>query len=39
VLRGQIDSSARIIWVMEKLRMVHSVRWPDRARLATKMAG
>jgi stearoyl-CoA desaturase (delta-9 desaturase) len=38
VLRGQIDSSARIIWVMEKLRMVHSVRWPDRERLAMKMA-
>jgi len=38
VLRGQIDSSARIIWFMEKLRMVHSVRWPSRERLASKMA-
>jgi stearoyl-CoA desaturase (delta-9 desaturase) len=37
-LKGQIDSSARIIWVMEKLRMVHSVRWPTRERLAAKMA-
>jgi stearoyl-CoA desaturase (delta-9 desaturase) len=38
VLRGQIDSSARIIWVMEKLRMVNNVRWPSRERLASKMA-
>jgi stearoyl-CoA desaturase (delta-9 desaturase) len=39
VLRGQLDSSARIIWVMEKLRMVREVRWPSRERLATKLAG
>jgi len=38
VLRGQVDSSARIIWVMEKLHMVDNVRWPSRERLATKMA-
>ncbi|MDQ1698335.1 MAG: hypothetical protein QOG34_198 [Frankiaceae bacterium] len=37
VLRGQLDSSARIIWVMEKLRMVREVRWPSRERLATKL--
>ncbi|MDQ6797749.1 MAG: acyl-CoA desaturase [Actinomycetota bacterium] len=29
VLRGQIDSSARIIWILERLRMVEAVRWPD----------
>ena len=38
VLRGQLDSSARIIWVMEKLRLVYAVRWPSRERLAAKMA-
>ena len=38
VLRGQIDSSARIIWCMEKLRMVYSVRWPTRERIASKLA-
>jgi stearoyl-CoA desaturase (delta-9 desaturase) len=38
VLRGQVDSTARIIWVMEKLRMVDDVRWPSRERLAAKMA-
>ena len=38
VLRGQVDSSARIIWTMEKLHMVDNVRWPSRDRLATKMA-
>jgi len=34
VLRGQLDSSARIIWAMEKLRMVREVRWPTRERIA-----
>jgi stearoyl-CoA desaturase (delta-9 desaturase) len=34
VLRGQLDSSARIIWVMEKLRMAREVRWPTRERIA-----
>jgi stearoyl-CoA desaturase (delta-9 desaturase) len=38
VLKGQIDSSARIIWAMEKLRMVHSVRWPTRERIQAKLA-
>jgi stearoyl-CoA desaturase (delta-9 desaturase) len=37
VLRGQVDSTARIIWVMEKLRMVNEVRWPSRARLQAKL--
>jgi stearoyl-CoA desaturase (delta-9 desaturase) len=33
VLRGQIDTSARIIWVMQKLRWVSDVRWPVQERL------
>ena len=37
VLRGQLDSSARIIWAMEKLRMVNEVRWPSRERLQAKL--
>ncbi|WP_203882890.1 acyl-CoA desaturase [Planotetraspora kaengkrachanensis] len=31
---GQIDVSARLIWVLEKLGLVHDVRWPTPARLA-----
>ena len=34
VMRGQLDSSARIIWVMEKLRLAREVRWPSRERIA-----
>jgi stearoyl-CoA desaturase (delta-9 desaturase) len=37
VLRGQIDSSARIIWVLEKLRLVSEVRWPSRERVQSKL--
>lgn len=37
VLRGQIDISARTIWVMEKLGMVSDVRWPKPNRLANKL--
>jgi stearoyl-CoA desaturase (Delta-9 desaturase) len=33
-LKGQIDSSARVIWIFEKLGWVYNVRWPDEARLA-----
>jgi stearoyl-CoA desaturase (Delta-9 desaturase) len=38
-LRGQIDTAARLIWVAEKLRWVHDVRWPDEARLSGKRTG
>jgi stearoyl-CoA desaturase (Delta-9 desaturase) len=38
VLRGQIDSSARVIWVLEKVRLVTAVRWPVPARLAARRA-
>jgi stearoyl-CoA desaturase (Delta-9 desaturase) len=34
VLRGQIDISARVIWVFEKLGWAWHVRWPTPARLA-----
>jgi stearoyl-CoA desaturase (delta-9 desaturase) len=34
VLRGQLDSTARVIWVLEKLRLAREVRWPSRERVA-----
>lgn len=37
VLPGQIDTSARIIWLMEKLGWVNDVRWPVKERLEGKM--
>ncbi|MEU3272520.1 acyl-CoA desaturase [Saccharomonospora sp. NPDC006951] len=33
VLRGQIDISARVIWLFEKLGWARDVRWPTTARL------
>jgi stearoyl-CoA desaturase (Delta-9 desaturase) len=39
VLRGQVDSSARTIWLFEKLGWVHSVRWPVQDRIDAKRAG
>ncbi|WP_324276025.1 hypothetical protein [Blastococcus brunescens] len=36
MLRGQIDISARTIWVFEKLGWARDVRWPDPVRLAAK---
>jgi stearoyl-CoA desaturase (delta-9 desaturase) len=33
VLRGQIDISARLIWIFEKLGWVRDVRWPKPQRL------
>ena len=36
VLRGQIDISARVIWVFEKFRWARDVKWPDPVRLAAK---
>jgi stearoyl-CoA desaturase (delta-9 desaturase) len=35
-LRGQVDSSARLIWAFEKLGWAWDVRWPDAERLAAK---
>ncbi|MGW4483023.1 acyl-CoA desaturase [Amycolatopsis sp. NPDC004368] len=34
VKRGQIDMSARLIWMFEKLGWAHDVRWPTPQRLA-----
>ncbi|CAN5493093.1 fatty acid desaturase [soil metagenome] len=38
VLRGQLDSSARIIWAFEKLGWASDVRWPVKERLEAKRA-
>jgi len=38
VLRGQLDSSARVIWALEKLGLVTAVRWPVASRLAARRA-
>ncbi len=35
VLPRQIDVAARVIWLLEKARWVHHVRWPKPQRLAT----
>ena len=37
-LRGQIDSSARLIWLFEKFGWASHVRWPDPERLAARRA-
>ncbi len=36
VMRGQLDSSARIIWLLEKAGWVSAVRWPVQERLDQK---
>jgi stearoyl-CoA desaturase (Delta-9 desaturase) len=36
--RGQLDSSARIIWLLEKAGWVSDVRWPVADRIAAKRA-
>ena len=37
VLRGQLDSSARVIWALEKIGWVHDVRWPVKERISAKL--
>jgi stearoyl-CoA desaturase (delta-9 desaturase) len=37
VLPGQLDPSARLIWVFERLRWVHDVRWPRTERMSAKL--
>jgi stearoyl-CoA desaturase (delta-9 desaturase) len=37
VLRGQIDISARVIWLFEKAGAAWDVRWPKPERLASKL--
>jgi stearoyl-CoA desaturase (delta-9 desaturase) len=36
VLRGQIDISARTIWLLEKIGAAYQVRWPRPERIAAK---
>jgi stearoyl-CoA desaturase (delta-9 desaturase) len=38
VLRGQLDSTGRIIWTMEKLGLATDVRWPSPERIQAKLA-
>ncbi|HWH01114.1 MAG TPA: acyl-CoA desaturase [Pilimelia sp.] len=38
VLRGQVDISARVIWLLERVGAAYDVRWPRPERLATKLA-
>ncbi|HEX2772135.1 MAG TPA: acyl-CoA desaturase [Micromonosporaceae bacterium] len=38
VLRGQIDPTARAIWLFEKLGAAYDVRWPKPERIAAKLA-
>ena len=38
-LEGQIDISARAIWIAEKLGWAWDVRWPDEERLSGKLTG
>jgi len=38
VLRGQLDSTARLIWIFEKFRWISDVRWPRPERISAKMA-
>ena len=39
VLRWQFDTSARLIWLLEKAHLVRDVRWPADERIAAKLAG
>jgi stearoyl-CoA desaturase (delta-9 desaturase) len=36
VLRGQVDSSARVIQILKKLGWAWDVRWPEADRLAAR---
>jgi len=39
VLPGQLDSSARVIWLFEKLGWASDVRWPVAERIAARRVG
>lgn len=39
VLKGQVDISARIIWLLEKVGWVSDVRWPVAERIEARRAG
>jgi stearoyl-CoA desaturase (delta-9 desaturase) len=36
VLKGQIDSTARLIWIFEKLGLAYAVRWPQTSRIEAR---
>jgi stearoyl-CoA desaturase (delta-9 desaturase) len=36
-LRGQIDPSARVIWLLEKFGWAYNVRWPKPERISAKL--
>ncbi|MDG4817236.1 acyl-CoA desaturase [Micromonospora sp. WMMD956] len=38
VLRGQVDISARVIWLLERTGAAWAVRWPKPERIAAKLA-
>jgi stearoyl-CoA desaturase (delta-9 desaturase) len=38
VLKGQLDTSARVIWAFEKLHLAYDVRWPSAERIQAKLA-
>ena len=38
VLRGQLDSTGRIIWTFEKLHLAYDVRWLSMERIQAKLA-
>jgi stearoyl-CoA desaturase (delta-9 desaturase) len=38
VLKGQLDTSARVIWTFEKLHLAYDVRWPSQERIQSKLA-
>lgn len=38
VMKGQIDISARLIWIFEKLGWAYNVKWPSQERIAAKLA-
>jgi stearoyl-CoA desaturase (delta-9 desaturase) len=37
VLKGQVDTSARVIWALQRLGWVHDVRWPVQERVVAKL--
>lgn len=38
VMKGQIDISARVIWIFEKLGWAYQVKWPSPERIEAKLA-
>lgn len=38
VMKGQVDISARVIWIFEKLGWAYQVKWPSPERIEAKLA-